>query len=108
MPDHMPPSFSPDSPTHLDSREVRQPIDPDADRITDVRLIRSRAFEAGRIAGYEEGQRAAQTEIDGLTYERGVSDERGRCVKLADSLLPAAAGAVLVRAIRSGEPAPNT
>ena len=73
-----------------------------------VRIAREEGYAAGLASGLERGRRQAQTEVDGLTYERGVADERGRAEGLvarhfADA--PTDADEIL-RAIRSGEPAP--
>jgi hypothetical protein len=81
-----------------------------------VRIAREEGYRAGRATGREEGRRDAQTEIDGLTYERGVTDERGRVDAIVSRRLTAAPGALenarcelddVLAAIRSGEPAPE-
>lgn len=116
MPDHMPPSFAPDSPPDLDSREV-QPINALHEQIETARAIKTVAHEAGYRSGYEAGRRAAQTEIDAATYERGVSDERARVQSAADKhlapMLPDASRydvterlTLFFAALR--DPAPNT
>ena len=72
-----------------------------------VRLARAEGHAAGLASGLERGRREAQTEIDGLTYERGRDEERARVLAIVEDLLGAGTRAVLVRAIRSGEPAPE-
>lgn len=72
-----------------------------------VRIARAEGHAAGLASGLERGRREAQTEIDGLTYERGRDDERARVLAIAEDLLGAGTRATLVRAIRSGEPAPE-
>ena len=76
---------------------------------------RAEGHAAGLASGLERGHRDAQTEIDGLTYERGRDDERARIeghtnarlrrVSVADD----ARGELsyLLTSIRSGEPAPE-
>ena len=80
-----------------------------------VRIARAEGHAAGLASGLERGHRDAQTEIDGLTYERGRDDERARIeghtnarlrrVSVADD----ARGELsyLLTSIRSGEPAPE-
>jgi len=74
-----------------------------------VRIARAEGHAAGLASGLERGRRDAQTEIDGLTYERGGDDERARCEALYvyHSRLSCGVGPLLLRAIRSGEPAPE-
>ena len=74
-----------------------------------VRLARAEGHAAGLASGLERGRREAQTEIDGLTYERGRDDERARCEALYvyHSRLSCGVGPLLLAAIRSGEPAPE-
>lgn len=95
---------------HLDSRDVRiYPADPGSPpTIADLRAIASTAHRAGLASGYETGQRAAQTEIDSLAYERGIADERARVVRIVEALLPGTlAKTEILRAIRSGEEPPR-
>ena len=75
--------------------------------IDTARAIKSVAYDAGYQSGYEAGLRAAQTQIDAAAAEHGRTEERARVIAIAEGLLPAGARAVLVRAIRSGEPAPE-
>ena len=73
-----------------------------------VRLARAEGHAAGFASGLERGRREAQTEIDGLTYERGRDDERARCEAIARRLFSPGSDRVrLLAAIRSGEPAPS-
>ena len=74
-----------------------------------VRIARAEGHAAGLASGLERGRRDAQTEIDGLTYERGRDDERARCEALYvhHSRLSCGVGPQLLAAIRSGEPAPE-
>ncbi len=119
MPSHEPPSFAPDFPPDLDSRDVRRPIDPGGalhEQIETARAIKAVAHDAGYRSGYEAGRRDAQTEIDAATAEHARTEERARCTAHIEALLPiAAAGRVSLAdvdktraAIRSGDPAPNT
>ena len=81
-----------------------------------VRLARAEGHAAGLASGLERGRREAQTEIDGLTYERGRDEERGRIQAAADKhlapMLPDASRfdvterlTLFFAAIRAGEPA---
>ncbi len=118
MPDHPPPSFASDEPPHLDSRDVRAPIDPgDAlhEQIETARAIKAVAHDAGYRSGYEAGRRDAQTEIDAATAEHARTEERARCTEHVEALLLIAfEGRVSLAdvdkaraAIRSGKPAPK-
>lgn len=84
-----------------------------------VRIAREEGYAAGLASGLERGRRQAQTEVDGLTYERGRDEERGRIQAAADKhlapMLPDASRfdvterlTLFFAALRSGEPAPNT
>lgn len=74
-----------------------------------TRDARFEGYKSGLASGLERGRREAQTEIDGLTYERGRDDERARCEAIARRLFSPGSDRVrLLAAIRSGEPAPNT
>lgn len=96
--------------THPNAAPIeREPIDPAADAITDVREIRRVAYEAGELAGYERGQAAAQTMIDAATAEQGAAAERARIVDILDrrrGSIPVPIMREIVKAIRSGEAAP--
>ncbi len=74
-----------------------------------VRLARAEGHAAGFASGLERGRRDAQTEIDGLTYERGrergEADERARAVAIVGGPL---SREEMIAAIRSGEPVPRT
>ncbi len=77
-----------------------------------VRIARAEGHAAGLASGLERGRRDAQTEIDGLTYERGRDDERARCeahvlASGGDVTSPRSMTGKLLAAIRSGEPAPE-
>ena len=94
MPDHQPPSFAPDSPPDLDSRDVRQPIDPST--LDDLRIAVVRARNAGRVDGAREERARAEKLIEQrLRAPFGLENAR---VELGNVLA----------AIRSGEPVPNT
>lgn len=64
----------------------REPSDPEATAIEDVREIRRVAYEAGELAGYERGQAAAQTMIDAATAETATARERERCAAHVERL----------------------
>lgn len=81
-----------------------------------VRLARAEGHAAGLATGLERGRREAQTEIDGLTYERGRDEERARVDTIVSRRLNVPPGALenarcelddVLAAIRSGEPAPE-
>jgi hypothetical protein len=90
-----------------------------------VRLARAEGHAAGLATGLERGRREAQTEIDGLTYERGRDEERARVAALLGPRLRNAVDVAVLdgeelwcvelraafteyeAAIRSGEPAPE-
>ena len=81
-----------------------------------VRIARAEGHAAGLASGLERGHRDAQTEIDGLTYERGRDDERARVDAIVLHRLNASPGALenaryelddILSRIRSGEPAPE-
>ena len=79
-----------------------------------VRLARAEGHAAGLATGLERGRREAQTEIDGLTYERGRDDERARVDAIVSRGLSHLANtdaaddfAAVLASLRSGEPAPE-
>lgn len=87
----------------------REPSDPEATAIEDVREIRRVAYEAGERAGYERGQAAAQTMIDAATAETATTRERERCAAILAAECDKLTTAGMLRAlaaIRSGEAAP--
>ncbi len=84
-----------------------------------VRIARAEGHAAGLASGLERGRRDAQTEIDGLTYERGRDDERARCEAIVQAKLDKLVSADMLVALAeirdperytrqtSGEPAPE-